>query len=263
MFNNLYPEELASKIKPIKKLYYNCPPYSGFPYKIAFVCDGYGRVGSPRDRWFQDPDLTQEPDCQKFTDKLNAWLRKTYKQQYEWPSNLKDRDGAHRTLFLQDYENFNTILELFGDYVVSAERPVDQEHYVMLFDGDKLLFRPQYFWGKYEYKVGLKSSPDLLVDHLPWLEGFFKERDSLDYRFNSSIIRALRPDLNGINIYSNYNNYRRQKHYYYGHNIFLNNKEDVMMVKLKIGKDVHFVERVVKFKDLNKLATNIVDENTN
>lgn len=262
MFNNLYPEELASKIKPIKKLYYKASPYSGFPYKVVFVCDGYGRVGSTRDRWFKN-DITQEPDYQKFTEKLNAWLRKVYKQKYEFPANLKDRDGEHRTLFLQSHQHFNTILELFGEYVVSAERPIDQEHYEMLHNGDKLLFRPQYFWGKYEYKVGLKSSPDLLADHLPWLEGFFKERDSLDYKFNSSIERALRPDLNGINIYSNYNNYRRQKHYYYGHNIFLNSKEDVMMVKLKIGKDVHFVERIVRFESLNQLATDIVDENTN
>jgi hypothetical protein len=36
-----------------------------------------------------------------------------------------------------------------------------------------------------------------------------------------------------------------------------------MMVKLKIGKDVHFVERIVKFENLNKLATDIVDEKTN
>ena len=262
MFNNLYSEELASKIKPIKKLYYKASPYSGFPYKIVFVCDGYGRVGSTRDRWFKN-DITQEPDYHIFTEKLNAWLRKVYKQKYEFPANLKDRDGEHRTLFLQSQQHFNTILKLFGEYVVSAERPIDQEHYEMLHNGDKLLFRPQYFWGKYEYKVGLKSSPDLLVDHLPWLEEFFKERDSVEYKFNSSIERALRPGLNGINTYSNYNNYRRTRHYYYGHNIFLNSKEDVMMVKLKIGKDVHFVERIVKFEDLNKLATDIVDENTN
>lgn len=262
MFNHLYPEELASKIKPIKKLYYKALPYSGFPYKIVFVCDSYGRVGNYRARYFKR-DFEQEPDYQKFMTKLDRWLRKVYKQKYEFPANLKDRDGEHRTLFLQSHQRFNTILELFGDYVVSAERPIDQEHYEMLHNGDKLLFRPQYYWGKYEYKVGLKSSPDLLVDHLPWLEGFFKERNSFDYKFNSSIERALHPDQNGINIYSTYNSYKRNKHYYYGHNIFLNNKEDVMMVKLKIGKDVHFVERVVKFENLNKLATDIVDENTN
>ena len=262
MFNHLYPEELASKIKPIKKLYYKASPYSGFPYKIAFVCDSYGRVGNFRDRYFKN-DIKQEPDYQTFITKLDDWLRKVYKQKYEYPANLKDRDGEHRTLFLQSHQHFNTILKLFGDYVVSAERPIDQEHYEMLHNGDKLLFRPQYFWGKYEYKVGLKSSPDLLIDHIPWLQEFFKERNALDYKFNSSIERALHPGRNGINIYSTYNSYRRTKHYYYGHNIFLNNKEDVMMVKLKIGKDVHFVERIVKFENLNKLATDIVDENTN
>ena len=265
MFNTLYPEELAFKVKPIKKLYYKAPPYSGFPYKIVFVCDNYGRVGNTRDRWFKN-DITQEPDYRVFTKKLNAWLKKTYKFKYEWPSNLKDRDGEHRTLFLQSHQHFNTILELFGEYVVSAERPIDQEHYQMLFDGDKLLFRPQYFWGKYEYKIGLKSSSDLLVGHIPWLVGFFEDRPRSDYKFNSSIQRAMRPDRNGINIYSTVNNsynFRRKKDYYYGHNVFLKNKEDVMMVKLKIGKDVHFVERIVRFESLNQLATDIVDENTN
>ena len=254
MFSNLYPAELASKIKPIKKLYYNSLPYSGFPYKIVFVCDVYGS-----DQAYKEPP----PELETFTSDINKWLRKVYKQKYEYPSNLKDRDGPHRTLFLQDCKNFNIILEKFGKYVKAAERPIDQEHYKMLHEGDKLLFRPQYFWGKYEYKVGLKSSPDLLIDHIPWLQGFFKERNSLDYKFNSSIERALRPHLNGINIYSTYSSYRRKKHYYYGHNIFLKHKEDVMMVKLKIGKDVHFVERIVKFENLNKLATNIVDEKTN
>jgi len=258
MFNHLYSEELASKIKPIKKLYYKASPYSGFPYKIVFVCDSFGRVGNFRERHFKN-EFDQEPDYQKFMIKLNDWLRKTYKQKYEFPANLKDRDGEHRTLFLQSYQHFNTILKLFGEYIVSAERPIDQKHYEMLHDGDKILFRPQYFWGKYEYKVGLKYSPDLLADHLPWLEGFFKERNSLDYKFNSSIERALRP---GLNMYSTYNGYRRTKHYYYGHNIFLKNREDVMMVKLKIGKDVHFVERIVRFESLNQLATEIVDEKT-
>ena len=260
MFNNLYPEDLASKIKPIKKLYYSSPPYSGFPYKIAFTCDSYGRMGTPRDRWFQDLDLTQEPGCYKFTKKLNAWLKKTYKQKYEWPSNLKDRDGEHRTLFLQNYKHFNEILELFGKYVVSAERPVDQEHYQMLFDGDKLLFRPQYFWGKYEYKVGLKSTPDLITENIPWMYNFFKDRPDSDYKFNASIKRVLRPELNGINMYSAYNKYRKQRYYYYGHSVFLHNKEDVMMVKLKVGTDVHFVERIVRFEDLNQLATDISDD---
>ena len=51
--------------------------------------------------------------------------------------------------------------------------------------------------------------------------------------------------------------------FYLGHNIFLKNKEDVMMIKLKIGKDVHFVERIVRFNDLNQLATDLSDENTN
>ena len=128
MFNHLYPEELASKIKPIKKLYYKASPYSGFPYKIAFVCDSYGRVGNFRDRYFKN-DLKQEPDYQTFITKLDDWLRKVYKQKYEYPANLKDRDGEHRTLFLQSHQHFNTILKLFGDYVVSAERPIDQEHY--------------------------------------------------------------------------------------------------------------------------------------
>ena len=264
MFNNLYPEDLASKIKPIKKLYYNSLPYAGFPYKIVFICDGYGRVCNTQDRWFQDPNCTQEPDYHKFIKRLDAWLRKTYKQKYEYPSNLKDRDGAHRTLFLQDYKNFNTILEMFGDYVVSAERPIDQEHYQMLFDGDKLLFRPQYFWGKYEYKVGLKFTPDLITENIPWLYNFFGDRPDADYKFNSAIQRVLKPELNGINMYSTYNKiYRKQKYYYYGHNIFLSNKEDVMMIKLKLGAGVHFVERIVKFGDLNQLATDISDESTN
>ena len=254
MFSNLYPAELASKIKPIKKLYYNSLPYSGFPYKIVFVCDVYGA-----DQAYKEPP----PELEIFTNDLNKWLRKVYKQKYEFPVNLKDRDGPHRTLFLQDCKNFNIILEKFGKYVKSAERPIDQEHYKMLREGDKLLFRPQYFWGKYEYKVGFKSSPDLLHEHMPWMINFFKERDGDDYKFNAAFQRALNPVINGINIYNSTYRHRRNRHYYYGYNVFLKHKEDVMMIKLKTGKDVHFVERIVKFENLNKLATDIVDEKTN
>ena len=75
------------------------------------MCDSIGRVGNFRARYFKR-DAKQVPDYHKFVTKLDDWLRKVYKQKYEFPANLKDRDCEHRTLFLQSHQHFNTILEL-------------------------------------------------------------------------------------------------------------------------------------------------------
>jgi len=249
MFDHLYPPELADKVLPIKKLYYPGPPYNGFAFKIVLICNGFGQI-------LHNDVMIDAVSTHRIKD-FNIWLRKTFKQKYEFPSSLKERDGIHQTIFLKDYSKFEEALQLFGDIIKQAERPIDKDHYQMLIAGDKLLFRSQYFWGKYQYKVGLRSSPDLRGEHIPWLMNFFADRPDDDYKFNSVVQREVNPTTKGINIFRYGAIYNRgnRKHYYYGHNVFLSNKEDVMILKLKIGKDIDFVERIIRFKDLNKRAT--------
>ena len=259
IFEDVYPAELSEKVAPIQKLYYKTTPILGFPFKVQFVCNGNAMVS--------DFQLTPNPpftvvELKKCMMGLDHWLRKIYKQKYEWPANLKDVWGQrHRTIYLQDYDHFNTVLEKYGKYVKLAERPINQEHYDMLYEGGKLLFRQKYFWGQYRYKVGFKSTDAFYTDHTPWLFSFFEDRLASDYKFNSAFTRT---HIKSSAIYPGFTNARhtfgrKTNGYYYGYNLFLESKEDVMMVKLKIGKDIHFVEKIIKHDEISNVVTPISD----
>jgi hypothetical protein len=45
--------------------------------------------------------------------------------------------------------------------------------------------------------------------------------------------------------------------------MFLNHKEDIMMIKLRVSKDIQFVERVFRYDELGKTVTDIIDEKNN
>ena len=265
MFKETYPMPVARLIKPVSKLYYKAPPYSGFPFKIQFK-SSY-RYYQVNDNLYQNNYTGYEMSADTYKEwsayerKLDKWLSATYRKHYPYPSDLKERHDLNRTIFLKSYENFNKLIELFGEYVISAERPINQEHYDMLLDGEKVLFRPQLFWRKYRYKIGFLSSPEFYNQHIPWLKEFFENRDNEDYRFNINFDHVFR---NLINKTQNNGIVRpprlHNRYYYYGYNLFLNHKEDIMMIKLRVSKDIQFVERVFRYDELGKTVSDIIDE---
>jgi hypothetical protein len=104
--------------------------------------------------------------------------------------------------------------------------------------------------------VGFKSTDAFYTDHTPWLFSFFEDRPASDYKFNSAFTRThkgLFPKGLGTTFG------RKMNGYYYGYNLFLESKEDVMMVKLKIGKDIHFVEKIIKHDEISSVVTPISD----
>jgi len=264
MFRDMYPMPVVQRIKPVPKLYYKAPPYSGFAFKIIFKSSyRYYRVN---DNLYQNNYTGYEMSAETYKEwsayerKLDKWLSTTYKEHYPFPSDLKERHDLNRTIFLKSYKNFNKLIELFGEYVISAERPINQEHYDTLLEGDKVLFRPQLFWRKYRYKIGFLSSPDFYDRQIPWLKEFFENKDKDDYRFNINFDHVFRNLIN-INTHKGIVSPRlRTRYYYYGYNLFLNHKEDIVMIKLRVSKDIKFVERVFRYDELGETVTDIVDE---
>ena len=98
------------------------------------------------------------------------------------------------------------------------------------------------FWRKYRYKIGFKSTPNLYQNGLQWLESFFENKNDDEFRFNHNMTRALKAKdriSGGVNG-GTYKTFRR-RYYYYGHNIFLNNKENIVMLKLGMNHSIHSI----------------------
>lgn len=273
MFNVHYPNVRSGKILPVQKLYYaNTRGRPGYPFKIVFRrCQTqYWR----RTNWFwsdhsvnfpipdskhqQPPKPTPDPVLIDAEKSISAWLRAKYNRA-PFVSEYKDRFADTRTIFLQKYADWKYLVENFGDHIITAERPINMTHWTLLTSGEKLIFRKSLFWRKYRYKVGFKSTPELYQTGLPWLRVFFENKTDDEYRFNHNLARAMKPSaitplrMSGMR--------SRQRYYYYGHNVFINDKEDLVMLKLGINHSIHIIEQCMTYNEVENFEKELEIEN--
>jgi len=261
----LYPN-VAGAVVPVHKLYFQNFPTGGFVFKVNF------QVRSMYDTMYGASacDDAEAKKLDKGYHDISKWIRNTYRtDQIPFPGDLKERQSFQtRTLFLKHPDRFDELLDKFGHLVISAERPINQTHYNMLLDGDHVVFRENLFWRKYRYRVGFRSSPTFYDSSVPWLMEFFEDRSRNDYKFNANLQRAITDQTTHKHFhaigtkYTPFGNFRRKKrYYYYGHNIFVNNKEDIVMIKLRMNEDVFKVERIFRYEELGDIVTEIADGN--
>jgi hypothetical protein len=275
MFNDHYPD-VTGKILPVTKLYYagtNGNP--GYPFKIVFkrcktkywrtynIFYSEGKINRNRG---QKP--TPIPELIDMETQLSAWLRGKYNK-FPFHSEYKERFFTTRTIFLEKYEDWKYLVERFGKYIITAERPINNTHWALLTSGEKLIFRKSLFWRKYRYKIGFKSTPELYQNGLKWIECFFENKTDDEYRFNHNILSALRGlDRNpgqsraalagrGRYLSPSY----KQRYYYYGHNIFINSKEDIVMLKLGMNHSIHSIEQCMTYNEVENFEKELKIEN--
>ena len=49
--------------------------------------------------------------------------------------------------------------------------------------------------------------------------------------------------------------------FYYGHNIFLNNKENIVMLKLGMNHSIHSIEQCMTFNEIENFEKELESEN--
>ena len=278
MFKEYYPH-VTGNVLPVKKLYYansksGGRPLPGYPFKIVFrrcktqywrrfaMADFRYNINvysSPSSIAKEKPKA--DPILIDMENSISAWLRSKYNK-YPFHSEYKERFADTRTIFLQKYEDWKYLIDNFGNHVVTAERPVNNTHLQLLRSGEKLVFRKSLFWRKYRYKIGFKSTPNLYQNGLQWLESFFENKNDDEFRFNHNMTRALKAKdriSGGVNG-GTYKTFRR-RYYYYGHNIFLNNKENIVMLKLGMNHSIHSIEQCMTFNEIENFEKELESEN--
>ncbi|RZD39996.1 MAG: hypothetical protein CXT73_07030, partial [Methanobacteriota archaeon] len=137
--------------------------------------------------------------------------------------------------------------------------------WALLTSGEKLVFRKTKFWKKYRYKVGFLSKPEFYQTSLMWLKEFFEERSEDDYKFNHTLLRAIRDNdirnASGLFSISNRYNNPKKRWYYYGHNIFINEKEDIVLLKLRMNDTIAMIEQCMTYDEVENFEKELKIEN--
>ena len=275
MFNIHYPN-VTGKILPVQKLYYaGTKGYetgypkrqytnAGYPFKIVFRrCQTqYWRRNNyfwdlPKDEDLRLPKPKPNVILIDAEKAISAWLKSKYNK-YPFHSEYKERYADTRTIFLQKYVDWKYLVENFGDHIITAERPINMTHWTLLTSGEKLIFRKSLFWRKYRYKVGFKSTPELYQTGLPWLCGFFENKTDDEYRFNHNLSRAI---YQATPAHLASSGRIRRRYYYYGHNVFINDKEDLVMLKLGINHSIHVIEQCMTYNEVENFEKELEIEN--
>ena len=275
MFNEYYPD-VTGKILPVQKLYYaGTKGYKtgypkrqytnpGYPFKIKFkrCTTQYWRS---HNYFWSASDIAAELNREKpkpnpvlidMEKSVTAWLKSKYNK-YPFHSEYKERYADTRTIFLQKYEDWKYLVENFGAYVITAERPINNTHWALLTSGEKLTFRKCLFWRKYRYKIGFKSTPELYQTGLGWIENFFENKTDDEYRYNHNMSRAIsRADMD-----EGQRRHFGRRYYYYGHNVFLNSKEDIVMIKLGMNHSIHCIEQCMTYSEVENFEKELKIEN--
>lgn len=263
MFNEYYPTS-AGKILPVKKLYYAGTRGSpGYSFKIVFKrCKTkYWRTYNA---FYIDAEFKRNrgkkpepiPELINMEASVNAWLKAKYNK-YPFHSEYKERFADTRTIFLEKYEDWKYLVENFGEHIISAERPINNTHWALLTSGEKLTFRKTKFWRKYRYKVGFKSTPELYQTGLEWIRTFFENKTDDEYRFNHNMSRAIKKD----DIDEGPRRHFGRRYYYYGHNVFVDNIEDIVMLKLGMNHSIHHIEQCMTYDEVEKFEKELKIEN--
>ena len=149
--------------KPTSKLYFN-----KYPFKVCFKVptSGTGEFASdfpdkPYNLWPEDvkknydiiedyrndfcyfKDIKNTPYNLKLIEinrALRMWLRtKDY-------DSVKERTHVYRTLFIQDFKDYQDLIDTYPSYIMQAERPINTDHQGMLEAGQKIVYRKNFFW---------------------------------------------------------------------------------------------------------------------
>jgi hypothetical protein len=265
MFNDHYPD-VTGKILPVQKLYYaGTRGRPGYPFKIVFKrCKTrYWRTynvfyidGEFKRNRGEKPDPV--PELIDMETQMSAWLRDKYNK-FSFQSEYKERFTETRTIFLEKYEDWKYLVERFGNYIITAERPINNTHWALLTSAEKLIFRKSLFWRKYRYKIEFKSTPELYQDGLKWMERFFENKTDDEYRFNHNMLSAIRDAETGKNKLR-YFGYKHRFHCY-GHSIFINAKEDIVMLKLGMNHSIHSIEQCMTYNEVENFEKELKIEN--
>jgi len=281
MFSEYYPNT-TGKILPVQKLYYaNTGSRPGYPFKIVFkryktkywrTYNAYYIGKAAIQNRGEKP--TPVPELIDMEIQMSAWLRAKYNK-YPFHSEYKERYAETRTIFLEKYEDWKYLVENFGEYIISAERPINNTHWALLRSGEKLIFRKSLFWRKYRYKIGFKSTPELYQTGLEWIRMFFENKTDDEYRFNHNMSRAIfgldrdpqaqtrsnKSSLKGQR--RHFSHGRSPRYYYYGHNIFINEKEDIVMLKLGMNHSIHSIEQCMTYNEVENFEMELSKEPQN
>jgi len=264
MFSEHYPNTVG-KILPVQKLYYaGIKGSPGYPFKIVFKrC---------KTRYWQTYKLAVEgefkrnsgekpdpvPELIDMETQISAWLKSKYNN-FLIHSEYKERFAETRTIFLEKYEDWKYLVERFGNYIITAERPINNTHWALLTSDEKLIFRKSLFWKKYRYKIGFTSTPELYQNGLKWIERFFENKTDDDYRFNHNMLRAIR----GLDLDEKHRRHfnHMTRYYYYGHNVFINAKEDIVMFKLGMNHSIDHIEQCMTYNEVENFEKELKIEN--
>lgn len=234
-----------SKIKLTEKLF-----YGRFPYRLAFkfpmITTNY--TNSRYNFYSHSTSRIDKDDFsfQKTATKLE-YILKTFPY-----DSYKTRMEKEMVIFLATLDQVELILAHVGtDNVSQITKPINKRHCDLLKDNTTLVFKRDKYWKNYNIKVNFKCSDNFLSKSVPWLQNFLHESDNKKaYRTNAPLSRlfwkrAHQPTYN----------FKRQD-LFLGHSLYVENEDDLMMIKLAIGEDISSVYRVILFEELGKPQEN-------
>ena len=159
-------------------------------------------------------------------------------------ANLKhDRqtrcEGFCVSLFSNSEDDVIEILKSMPQRVVEVVRPASQQHIDVLDKNKKIIVRKTLFNDQFRYKIYFKSNYDLREQRYKPVQDWLENFDNLEWAGNENLKKFF---------------YVKNPRVHVGWTtaLYLNSREDLMMLQLRFNDDISLIEEIVLLSEVSE-----------